>query len=453
MSHHLLIVDDEAMQRQILAGFLKEKGYQTNEAESAERAIEILNSGNLPDLVISDMKMGKMSGKDLLQELAQTWPHIPFIMITAFGNIDDAVDIMKLGAVDYISKPVNLQELLVKLEKAFHHKLIAEENESLRIELTERRIGEPIISQSPLMQQRLDRARRSARTDVPVLITGSSGTGKELFARTVHQLSQRHHGPFVPVNCAALNMGVLESELFGHEKGAFTGAHQARKGRFELATNGTLFLDEVGDLPMETQVKLLRVLQEGVIERVGGNSEVKVNFRLICATHRDLETRIREGKFREDLFYRINVVNIQLPDLAERREDIPLLLEHFLKVYARKYQIAIKGFSSEAFRLLTRYNYPGNIRELINMVQKALVLARSDVIQVEDLEGIQTEDVELKPTKERSLPEEVADLEKARILEALEACQQVQVRAAAMLGINERTLRYKMEKYGLEKSG
>ena len=450
MTHSILIVDDESLQRQILAGFLKEHGYETIQASSGEEAWNQIQKGPCPDLVISDMKMNGMSGWDLLKRVNQQLKHLPFIMITAFGNIDDAVEIMKSGAVDYLTKPVNLSELLVKLEKAFDHQLIVEENANLRKELTERRIKEPIITKSPLMQQRLERARKAARTDIPVLITGASGTGKELFARTVHHLSPRHKGPFIPINCASLNPGVLESELFGHERGAFTGAQAARKGRFEMASNGTLFLDEVGDLPLDTQVKLLRVIQEGIIERVGGNQPVQVNFRLICATHRDLEQRIKDGLFREDLFYRINVVNIELPSLVERKEDIPLLLEYFIKSFSQKYQIPIQGFTREAFQILCNYDFPGNIRELINICQKAIVLSQTDVIQPEDIEGIAPlPETTAVSTAKRTLPDEVADLERVRILEALEAAGNVQVQAAFQLGINERTLRYKMEKYGI----
>ncbi|MBN2431330.1 MAG: sigma-54-dependent Fis family transcriptional regulator [Acidobacteria bacterium] len=453
MKHRILVVDDEPNQRTVLAGFLGKHGYDILTAESAEKALTVC-SATPPDLIISDMKMTGKSGRELLAEIRRADPLIPFIMITAYGNVDEAVAIMKEGATDYLGKPVNLSELLLKIAKALEQKMLLEENEELRRELVDSQMTESIRTRNPRMREVLSMAARAARADVPILILGESGTGKELLARTIHSLSAVKGGPFVPVNCASLNPGVLESELFGHERGAFTGAATTRKGRFEIAQNGSLFLDEVGDIPPEIQVKLLRVLQENEIERVGGNQSIPVRFRLISATNRDLEELIQAGGFREDLFYRINVVSLRLPPLRQRREDIPVLMDHFLGYYSEKYGIEMKGFSREARQRLLAYDYPGNIRELMNVIQRSLVLARGDVIQtVQFDQGACAEaagDTVSTDVPGGTLPEAVESLEKRMIMQALEENDHVQVRAARQLGISERNIRYKMEKYGLK---
>jgi two-component system NtrC family response regulator len=456
MKHRILIVDDEANQRLVLSGFLEKNGYAIVPAESAEKALDAIAAAP-PDLIISDMKMTGMSGRELLKEVRRADPLIPFIMITAYGNIDEAVDMMKQGATDYLGKPVNLAELLLKISKALEQKMLLEENEELRRELVDSQLTESIRTRNPRMREVLSMAARAARADVPVLILGESGTGKELLARTIHSLSAVKGGPFVPVNCASLNPGVLESELFGHERGAFTGAATTRKGRFEIAENGSLFLDEVGDIPPEIQVKLLRVLQENEIERVGGNQPIPVRFRLISATNRDLEELIRDGTFREDLYYRINVVSLRLPPLRQRREDIPVLIEHFLKYYSDKYGIEVRGFSREARQRLLAYDYPGNIRELMNVIQRSLVLARGDVIQTVQFDQAPDEtagdESALMDLPGGNLPEAVEILEKRMIRQALEENNYVQIKAARQLGISERNIRYKMEKYGLKADG
>lgn len=451
MTDRILVVDDEATQRKILAGFLENQGWQVSQAASADEALTVFES-EAPDLIISDMKMAGMSGMEFLSRIRAKNPLIPFFLITAYGTIDDAVAIMKQGATDYITKPVNLAALLVKITRAIDHKLVQEENRSLRREILDRDLADKIITKSPKMAEVLSQAQRASNTDVPILILGESGTGKELVARTIHELSRRKRGPFVPINCASLNPGVLESELFGHERGAFTGASAARIGRFELAAGGTLFLDEVGDIPLPTQVKLLRVLQDNVIERVGGNRRIDVDFRLICATHRDLRQTIADHQFREDLYYRINVVTLHLPPLRERREDIPVLLDHFLTCWSEKYGRNVTGFSKRVFHDLLAYDYPGNIRELINIVQKSVVLARGSVIDQVDPEGgtaIQRAEDSGHGLTERDLPSAVETLEKDMIRSALERSRWVQVQAAKVLGISERNLRYKMEKYGI----
>lgn len=451
MSFRILVVDDEATQRSVLSRFLESEGYAVDQAESGEKALRQQTDAPV-DLIISDMKMTGMSGLELLKQVREKDPLIPFLMITAFSNVSDAVDVLKSGASDYLTKPVNLSELAIRLKKELDRKVIMEENRNLREEVLAHSTGETMVTRSPRMNDMLNTAARAARTDVPVLILGESGTGKELLARTIHSLSPRRQNPFVPVNCASLNAGVLESELFGHEKGAFTGAASVRTGRFETASGGSLFLDEIGDVPMEVQVKLLRVIQEKEIERVGGNKRVPVDFRLICATNRSLEEAMKGGQFREDLFYRINVVTLSLPPLRERKEDLPGLIEHFLESWAHQYSIPVKGFSPEIYRKLLQYNYPGNIRELNNIIQRAVILARGDTIDAIELE-IPEADLRRDVVISGTLPEAVNNLETQMILHALEESGGVQLHAAKALGISERNLRYKMEKYKIPARG
>lgn len=451
MKPRILVVDDEENQRTILGGFLQKSNYQTFTFPSGEKALEYIQF-NPVDLIISDMKMGKMSGQDLLQKVKEQNPNLPFIMITAFGNVDHAVEMMQKGATDYISKPVNLKELLIKIEKAIEMKWVVEENINLRNEIIGSYLSDKIITKSEKMMEVLSLAGRAARTDVPVLILGESGTGKELLAQTIHSSSPRKENPFIPVNCASLNSNLLESELFGHEKGAFTGAATARKGRFEMAEKGTLFLDEVGDIPMETQVKLLRVLQEREIERVGGSERKKVDFRLVCATNKDLNHLIKENEFREDLLYRLNVLTLTLPPLRNRKEDLPMLIGHFLNVFGKQYGISVTGFSADAMSKLLKYDYPGNIRELKNIIQRAVVLARGKVITdlMFNSKEISFAEEKNEITLDKSLTESVEILEKSMILKAMEESGNVQVKAAEILGLSERNLRYKIEKYGLK---
>ncbi len=456
MSYSILVVDDEKNQRTILGKFLESNGYRVFLAESGELALDILKKETI-DALITDMKMGGMSGKDLLKEVKKINPLLPVIVITAFGSVEDAVEVMKFGAADYITKPVNLQELLIKLRKELERAVITKENEQLRKEIIDRSISEKIITKNEKMLEILNIAYRAAKTDAPVLILGESGTGKELLARTIHELSERKNNPFVPVNCAALNPGVLESELFGHEKGAFTGASMSKKGRFELAEKGTLFLDEIGDVPLEVQVKLLRVLQEREIERVGGTKRIPVDFRLICATNKDLQKAIDSGEFREDLYYRINVITIELPPLRERKEDLPLLIDYYLNKWNSYYGIKVKGFTKEAYNKLLSYHYPGNIRELANIIQRAVVLTRGEYIDFVDIKNIPEREVIAEKDGDKfepgtmSLSEAVESVEKKMILKALEKANGVQVKAAELLGISERNLRYKIQKYGVKK--
>jgi len=452
MKPKILCVDDEANQRRLMANYLRKQGYQVFESGGGEEALVFLEQEPC-DLILSDMKMGSLSGKDLLRELRAAHQQIPFILITAFSNIDDAVEMIKMGASDYISKPVNLSELLMKIERLFAQDQLKRENELLRNEVFQANTGHQILTQNSQMLSLLDMVARVAKTDVPLLILGESGTGKEMVARSLHEFSSRKKGAFIPVNCASLNPGVLESELFGHEKGAFTGAAQAKVGRVEMAQNGTLFLDEIGDIPLDIQVKLLRVLQEQEIERVGGNRRIPVNFRLVSATHKDLESAIKNEAFREDFFYRINVVSAKIPPLRERPEDITLLTTHFTHLFANKFQIPLKGIAPEAMQQMRAYDFPGNIRELMNIVQRSLVLSGDGWIQRFDCpceESLKKEGTKnqnwLKSIPNLELPAALDQVEKELIQRALNQFKGVQTKAAEHLGITERNLRYKLSK-------
>ncbi|MCK9410179.1 MAG: sigma-54 dependent transcriptional regulator, partial [Bacteroidetes bacterium] len=389
----------------------------------------------------------------LLQEVQRNYPEIDVVVMTAYGTIEHAVAAMRAGAYDYISKPIDLDALELLINRLRERQNLISENKLLKEQLAEKFSFKGIISQSSKMQQVMLTASRVAGTKAPVLIRGESGTGKELIARAVHFTSARKDKPFVAVNCAALNENLLESELFGHEKGAFTGAEKQRRGRFELADGGTLFLDEIGDISSATQVRLLRVLQEHTFERVGGSETITVDVRLIAATHKNLETAISEGKFREDLYYRLNVVTIEIPPLRERREDIQLLLEHFLLQYSKEHKRKKLSFSKEAWEHLVRYDYPGNVRELENIVQRSVILSRSDIITTDDLPLVvrsTAKESTLKPTSQGSFEEQIETMEKELIFEALRTSGNNQSKAAEQIGISERTLRYKLKKWGVK---
>ena len=373
--------------------------------------------------------------------------------MTAYGSVESATEAMKLGAVDYITKPIDLRQLQLMIRNTLERKLLVSENRQLRQQLSERFSFEGIVSQSTAMSQVLNIAGRVASSNAPVLITGETGTGKELVAKAVHFAGSRREKPFVAVNCAALSENLLESELFGHEKGAFTGADRQRKGRFETAEGGTLFLDEVGEIPLALQVKLLRVLQEKTCERVGSSHPLPTNVRIVAATNRDLEAMVREGKFREDLFYRLNVVAIRIPPLRERREDIPPLIDAFIERFASENSKKITGISREAMDLLMKHSYPGNVRELENIMQQSIVLCRGEMLVSEDLPLRVHEPFSEKISlmeMEGTFTEKVEAFEKSLILAALQSAGNVQTRASEQLGIGERHLRYKLKKYGLK---
>jgi DNA-binding NtrC family response regulator len=443
----ILVVDDEPAQRELVCGFLRRHGFEVIEAGGGREAVSRFKQEAF-DLVLTDQRMPDLSGLEVLEAVRSTSPETAGVIITAYGTIETAVSAVKAGAADYLTKPLNLDDLLHRVHRVRERQRLVTENRELREALAERHRVEGIIGDSGRMQEVLSLVRRVAPSDATVLIRGESGTGKELIARALHYASPRAAGPLVKVNCAALAESLLEAELFGHEKGAFTGAVASRKGRFELADGGSIFLDEIGDLPPHLQVKLLRVLQEREFERVGSSRPIKVDVRLLAATHRDLEALVREGRFREDLYYRINVVTIVLPPLRERREDLPPLIEHFLRAFAGKNGKSVRGLTREARDALLRYDYPGNIRELENLIERAVVLTRDDVIGVEDL-PLTLETPASGPGNEAGLVAAVEGLERRMIREALAKADGTQTRAAELLGISERVLRYKLKKYGL----
>jgi two-component system NtrC family response regulator len=447
----ILVVDDEPAQRELVAGFLRKQGYDVALAGDGKEALARFTAEPF-DLVLTDQRMPGLSGLELLAALRRVTPEAAVIVMTAYGTIETAVAAIKAGAADYLPKPLNLDELLHRVRAARERERLLAENRELRLALSERHRVEGIIGESGRMQEVLSLVHRVAGSDATVLIQGESGTGKELIAKAIHYASPRASGPLVRVNCAALPETLLESELFGHEKGAFTGAVASRQGRFELAHGGTLFLDEVGDVPLHLQVKLLRVLQEREFERVGSSRPIAVDARLIAATHRDLAALVKAGRFRDDLYYRINVVTIVVPPLRERREDIPPLIDHFVRRFAESNRKPIAGLTPAARELLLRYDYPGNVRELENLIERAVVLTRDDVIGPADL-PLTLQDATAEPAEPARLTAAVEALERRRIREALAESDGVQTRAAETLGISERVLRYKLKKYGLAGPG
>jgi len=447
-SFRILIVDDELPQLELIGGFLKKQGFDVVAAEGGEKALQIFRQESF-DLVLTDQKMPKMSGLDLLKAVRALNPEEAVIVMTAYGSIETAVSAIKEGASDYLTKPLNLDELLHRIETVKERNRLLTENRDLREALHERIRIEGIIGESGRMQEVFSLVRRVAPSEATVLIRGESGTGKELIAQAIHYASPRASRSLVRLNCAALPETLLESELFGHEKGAFTGAYTTRKGRFEMANGGSLFLDEIGDLRLHLQAKLLRVLQEKEFERVGSSRPIPVDVRILAATHRDLEKLIQEGQFREDLYYRLNVVTVVLPPLRERRQDIPPLLDHLVKKFAEKNGKSIKGFTQGARDALLRYDYPGNVRELENIVERATVITRDEVIGRSDL-PLTVQASEKAEDKGTNITAVVEGLERKMIKEALAQSDGVQTRAADKLGITERALRYKLKKYGFQ---
>lgn len=449
----LLVVDDDASQREMLAGFLRDLGAQVDEVGDGLQAMEIIERRG-PDVVITDLRMPAKDGHELLREVVALNPEIGVIVVTAYGTVQGAVACLKDGAADYLLKPLDLDEVEHVVRRVLERRLLRREVRDLRRRLGEFESVPGIVTAGGPMAEVLSTVARVARSTAPVLILGESGTGKELIARAIHSAGPRARGPFVAVSGAALSPTLLESELFGHEQGAFTGAHRARRGRFETASGGTIFLDEIGDLPAEMQVKLLRVLQEGTLERVGSSQPVRVDIRVISATHRDLPGEVAAARFREDLYYRLAVVTIELPPLRRRRADIPLLVDHLIRKHAGSAGGRVLSCSREAMDLLVSYDFPGNVRELENIVQRCLVLARGDMITTDDLPATVLGAVGEPPVDPldpgESLPARVAALERNAIEEALAAEGGHQSRAAARLGISERALRYKISKYRKE---
>jgi DNA-binding NtrC family response regulator len=451
MKYRLLVVDDESSQRDLLAGYLNKQGYAVKTAESGERALNLCLEHYFEAALI-DLKMPEMDGLELLGKLKSLNPEVQVLMLTAHGSVESAVSAMRAGAFHYVNKPVDLDELLLTLKSAIerHHLLV--ENRELRTALADTFQGSGLIAESPAMKEVLSTVSRVAPSPTTVLIRGESGTGKEVVARAIHAASGRTADRFVAVNVAALPETLLDSELFGFERGAFTGAVKKRMGRFELADSGTLFLDEIGDLPAPMQVKLLRALEQKKIERLGGEQSFKVDVRLISATHVDLEARIALGTFREDLFYRLNVITVLIPPLRDRREDIVPLVEHFLERQRTRLGKTVRGLTREARDLLFYYPWPGNVRELENVIERACVLCRGDAIDVGDLPRLMREEKKGQPVTDSAAPITLRELEKSHIEKVLVAAGWNFRQAADDLGIHRNTLRMKIKEYGLERA-
>ncbi|MCX7775452.1 MAG: sigma-54 dependent transcriptional regulator [Spirochaetaceae bacterium] len=447
MKSSLLVVDDEKNIREGLAQLFSLEGYEVRTAQDGMEAKTIIDTEDV-DVVITDYKMGRMSGLDLLQHVVTTHPGLPVIILTAHGTVDKAVEAMRQGAFDFVAKPPNMDHLVNLVRRALETRELYRTNQELRAEVETMRARSYIIGKSPAMKRIFDLVRKVAPTRASVLITGESGVGKELIADAIHNLSPRRDKPFVKVHCAALAESLLESELFGHEKGAFTGAASRKRGRFEMADGGSLFLDEIGEINQNVQIKILRVLQERKFERVGGEQTIEVDVRLITATNRDLKKEITEGRFREDLYYRLNVVNIHVPPLRERREDIPLLAMAFLKEFAEENGKQIEGFDPRARQALFAYSWPGNVRELRNCIESAVVMASGRLITLDDLPPGPRSSSEARSI---SIPA-FASLEEAEriiIAETLALVGGNKSKAAEILKIGRKTLYQKIEQYGI----
>lgn len=454
MASNILILDDETNYLLILEAILSDEGYKVTALSDPETGLAYLDESEV-DMVITDMKMPKLTGQQVLEHIKKKFSHIPVIIMTAFGSIESAVEAMKIGAFDYITKPFANEELLLSVAKAAQFARTQRENRLLREQIKERYSPSNIIGRSKPMLEVFEMIEKAAPGNSTVLVTGESGTGKELIAKAIHQSSPRCDNPFVSVNCMAFNTGVLESELFGHEKGSFTGAVARKRGRFEAADKGTLFLDEIGELSHDMQVKLLRAIQERTIERVGGGEPIKVDIRIVAATNKDLKKAIERGEFREDLFYRLNVVSIEVPPLRERREDIPFLVDHFLAKYSADNNKTFEGFSPSAMDYLSAYEWPGNVRQLQNVIERCVVLSAGPHIKSEDLPSeIKDEEsqfksaVDLLPTK-LNLAHTLEKIEANLVRRALVHSKFIKVDAADMLGISKSLLQYKLKKYNI----
>ncbi len=440
----LLVVDDEAIVRRSLGEWLREDGHLVDTAEGADAALRLAGERRY-DLAFVDLKMPGTDGLTLQRRLAAAQPELPVVIMTAYGSVGTAVEAIKAGAYDYVTKPFDPEELSLLARRALDHRALASENVRLKKSLESAAAPSPIVGSSPAMRRVLDLFASVSATDSTVLIRGESGTGKELVARAIHAASARRYGPLVVVNCGALAEGILESELFGHEKGAFTGAHQRRAGKFELADGGTIFLDEIGAVSQRVQVDLLRVLEDKVVTRVGGQSSVAVDFRVLAATNQDLEAMVRQGDFREDLYWRINVFTIDIPPLRQRPDDVVLLARHFLERFACAMNRPPMRLSAAATQAMRGYAWPGNVRELQNAIERAVVLGTPPTVEVVDLP------LRLTHAAETHGPLSLAEVEKAHVLKVLEGCEWNVSRSARLLEIDRGTLYNKLEKYGVKR--
>jgi DNA-binding NtrC family response regulator len=450
----IFLVDDDDGSREAMARTLERVGYDVRGFPEAEAALERMRAGDRVDAVVSDVRMPGMNGYELLRQVRAEWPGLPFLLVTAFADVEDAVAALQEGADDYLTKPVKVQELRQRVQLHLERRALSTENRQLK-ERLEKSFGfEGIVGHSRGMEEVLDRLRVVAPTRSTVLIVGESGTGKELVANALHERSDRQDGPFVAVNCGAIPGEILESELFGHEKGAFTGAHQRRIGLIESASSGSLFLDEISELSPDLQVKLLRVLEERMVTRVGGTSQLPVDFRLIAATNRDLESWVREGRFRQDLYYRLKVVTLDLPPLRERIDDVPLFVQHFLNHFNDEIGRQVKGVHPSVLAALKRHSWPGNVRELRNLVESLVLFAETDEITLEDLPLEYRVPTAAPPPPEGEgwKPRTMAEVERDAILQTLDYTDGHRARAAALLEIGLRTLQRKLKEYGEVKS-
>ncbi len=448
MTHKIMVVDDEKNTREGLKWALESQSAEVVLAADGEQALVMLGDSPV-DLVISDLKMPKMDGMELLQHTREEFPDTEFVILTGHGTVETAVEAMKVGAFDYLIKPVNLEELGLLIKRVFEQRELKQENERLRAEVNERYGFENIVGNAPSMQRIFQMIRQVAPTRASVMVQGETGTGKELVARAIHYNSPRRHKAFVAVNCGALSQSLLESELFGHEKGAFTGAVKQRAGRFEAADKGTIFLDEIGETSPEFQVKLLRVLQEQEFERVGGDKPVKVDVRVIAATNRDLKAEVEAGRFREDLYYRLNVVKIDVPPLRERQEDIPLLVHHFLQVFGKEHGRQL-NISPKALGMFQHYSWPGNVRQLRTMMESVCILTPGKEITPANLPEEVRTDPDQGPQLRLTVGMTVRDAERELIRATLAEYAGNKAKAARVLGLGRKTLYRKLEEYGLE---
>jgi len=448
-AREILVVDDDNGHRTMLKTLLSGWGYRVYEADDGSKAIEWVRSRPF-DLILMDIRMVKVSGLEALSVIKSMNPAIPVIIITAYSSVESAIEAMKKGAYEYLMKPLDFEEMHMKMEQAMEHCRLKEENRILKEIIGEHFDTRNIIGKSPSMIRLLETTSKAAASDATVLITGESGTGKEMIAGAIHFNSTRENHPFIKLNCAAISEGLLESELFGHEKGAFTGAVRRREGRFSQAHRGSLFLDEISEMSMAMQAKLLRVIQEKEFTRVGGEEVLTVDVRIITATNRDLLAEVQQGNFREDLYYRLNVINLKVPPLRERREDIPLLAEHFLKMFSAKNDKAIKGFTPQAMDRLIRYRWPGNVREMMNAVESAVVLSDSEYISESDLSLLHAELPSLEAVAPVSADLPLEEVEKTTILKTLEISGGNKSEAARKLGITRATLHKKLKKYRVQ---